>query len=154
MNFFIDYIVEQIPVLSFYYLDRIGNFGKENFELMDKFKKWIQECDLKDNNLEIITMSYVKKENNLPSCHFEVGVINTKLNKDFSSRVKHKFISGGKFLTFTLTHNTESIVASWQNFEKETSRIGFQIDKKRIPLERYNKRLVDIGQCEFLVPIL
>lgn len=50
MEFFISITQERMPSSRVLYMRRTGEYGSENYRLMDTFKKWVKEHNLYDED--------------------------------------------------------------------------------------------------------
>ena len=53
MKFYISTRQERIPSYEVIYMRRTGEYGAENYKLMDTFKKWLKENNLYDEDTAI-----------------------------------------------------------------------------------------------------
>ena len=147
-----DYRIEQFPIQPTVYMRRVGAYGSENHELMEKLKAWSQQRELLLNST-IYGIAYDDETVPPEKCRYDVCLV---VNPDcrIDENVQCGEIPAGKYAVFTIPHTTEAVQEFWNSVFHVLQGKGLQHDIAKPILERYRYRLVENGQCEFCVPIL
>ena len=157
MNLFINAQRRRFDAQPVIFMRRTGPYGSENYALMQKFKAWLAENNLLDDETVILACALDDPTVTPPErCRYDVcAVINGEIppcaakNSDISTQT----ISGGEYLVFTLPHTAEAATAAWQESFSQLATLGLNFDGSRPVLERYLKKQVDSGFFEFCLPI-
>lgn len=137
---------------------RIGEYGQENYKLMEDFKSWASENNLLDDNSIIygIVRDDVKKIEP-QNCRYDIGMAielgTTCKDKINDLEVKKAiFALDGQYLIFKIEHTAEAVSEFWSNVFAILEKENFRIDIEKPILERYSMHLVRDGFCEMCVP--
>lgn len=134
------------------YMRRIGAYGKENYELMDKFKNWARENQLLNEASIIYGIARNNPQTTKPEeCLYDVGIVvsaGLKVNE-----LDVEWIEGGRYLTFKIEHTAVAVQEFWNCVFRVVQEKNQIFDESRLILERYAVKLINEGYCEFCVPI-
>lgn len=155
MSFYVNVqkeIMEPSAVLS---MRRVGAYGPENRQLMDRMKGWISSHGLWDQQTTLLGIPWdnpalVKAE----ACRYDVCMIWDKETIPRTDEVVPGRFSGGRYEVFRLEHTAEAVQAAWSGYSSALHALGWVLDETRPVMERYQKKLVDQHLCELCVPIL
>jgi len=155
LEFYISFAEEKIPPSMVIYMRRVGAYGVENHALMDKFKKWLHDNNLYDEDSVIYAIPMDNPEK-VESCMCRYDVcIKKPQNKEFSSeKVNFRELESGRYLVFLIPHTTEAVQTAWARCFSELEKLRYLLDESRPIMERYSKKLVDEHYCELCMPIL
>ena len=155
LKFYISTMQERIPSSKVIYMRRTGEYGVENYKLMDTFKKWMKENNLYDEDTVIYAIPMDNPEIVKPcQCRYDV-CINQPQNHTFElNQVQRRELEGGNYLTFLIPHTTNAVKTAWKMCFSELEKLGYLLDNSRPVMERYRKTLVGRHYCELCKPIL
>lgn len=144
-------IIEKIQNQPFYYLRRVGTFGVENYQLMVKLKKIVENQNIMDSQTIIYGIPQVKET--IDKAIYDVGFITNKQVE--SEELQQGELFAGDYAIIETSHTEKAVKELWQKlitaaFYKEQ---GIHYDESRFIMERYRKELVEKGRCEFCVPV-
>lgn len=136
------------------YTRRVGAYGAENKEQMEKLKKWAQENDLLNDEAVILGIAqddprYVKPED----CRYDVCIIVPQDYMTHSNEVKIGEIAEGKYAVFEIEHTAEAIAKAWLEIFQEISKLGYKLDEAKLIIERYQMKMIKQHLCEICIPI-
>ncbi|MDY5478470.1 MAG: GyrI-like domain-containing protein [Enterocloster clostridioformis] len=155
MRFYISTTQERIPSSMVIYMRRTGEYGIENYKLMDTFKKWVKENNLYDEDTVIYAIPMDDPEKVKPcQCRYDVCINQPKNQKFALNQIKCRELESGKYLTFLIPHTADAVQTAWKMCFSELEKLGYLLDKSRPIMERYKKNLVDKHYCELCMPIL
>lgn len=143
-------LIEKFENTFIAYMQRIGNYGIENKKLMQKFKAYIKQKDLFNDNTTILAIAMDN-----PAIHpvdklrYRVGIV-TNMNNKCSDLPIYK-IPDGFYAIFEVSHNEKDISEFWNNIDKLTENL--YIDNNRPIIERYSSKKISQHLCEFCIPI-
>ena len=75
-----------------------------------------------------------------------------ELNKN-DPWVSERKLFGGKYAVLEMPHTVEMLGAAWQKGFAYVMKQGLVLDSSKPVIERYVKNKVDMGLCEFCMPI-
>ncbi len=134
------------------YMRRIGAYGEENYELMDKFKNWAGKNQLLNEDAIIYGIARDNPQTTAPeNCRYDVGIV---VGADFKVKeLEIERIEGGRYLSFKIEHTAAAVQEFWNGVFRILQEKNQIFDENRLILERYAVKLVEKGYCEFCVPI-
>lgn len=154
-NFEFSVKIEVMPTEDIVYMRRTGAYGPENAALMERFKAWVSKNDLFDDESVILGVALDNPETTPPqSCRYDTCLLVKSGFECESEGVLKRELSGGKYAVLKLQHTAAAVATVWSDGIPKLLKEGYSLDAKRPIIERYQKRLVDQGFCEFCVPIL
>lgn len=142
--------IEKLENITIAYMRNIGEYGCNNEELMDRFKRFLNDNGL--FNKESVILGIALDDPNVTPAgkqRYDVGIIvdeNTLIGLDTRK------IDDGQYAVFEAAHTKEGITSFWQNIVQLTSDL--QADRKKPIIERYAKDKITDGLCEFCVPLI
>ena len=147
-----NFIIEQFPEQPVLYMRRIGAYGVENYELMAKMKKWADMRGLFKGSI-IYGIARDNPANTPPEqCRYDVCLV-ASVDFPADESVQRSEIPGGKYAVFTIPHTAEAVQEFWAYGIQKLQEAGLQLDMSKPILERYQYSVVEVGKCEFCVPI-
>lgn len=155
MEFFISITQERIPSSRVLYMRRTGEYGSENYRLMDTFKKWVKEHNLYDEDSVIYAAAMDNPAITEPcQCRYDICISQPKNQIPACDPVKCRELEGGKYLIFLIPHTAEAVENAWKMWPSELEKTGYLWDNSRTVMERYRRNLVDNHYCELCIPVL
>lgn len=155
LKFYLCITQERISSSDVIYMRRTGEYGIENYRLMDTFKKWIKENNLYDEDTVIYAVPMDNPDTTEPAqCRYDVCINQPPGCSFASNQVQCRKLEGGKYATFLIPHTADAVQAAWNLCSSELEKSGYLLDKSRPVMERYRKILVDRHSCELCVPVL
>ena len=143
-------LIEKFENTFIAYMQRIGNYGIENKKLMQKFKAYIKQKDLFNDDTTILAIAMGNPAiNPVDKLRYRVGII-TNMNNKCSDLPIYK-IPDGFYAIFEVSHNEKDILEFWNNIGKLTKNL--YIDNNRPIIERYSSKKISQHLCEFFIPI-
>jgi DNA gyrase inhibitor GyrI len=144
--------IETFPNYRLAYIRRIGKYGIENKEIMEKIKSWAKEKQLLNDEAIIFSIMQDNPQTTpLEKCRYDACIV---ISKDFEidNNVKECEFIGRKFAVFKIIHTTEEIQKAYMEIFPKIIKEGFKIASEPI-LERYSVKMVENGFCEICVPV-
>lgn len=142
--------IERFENIYIAYMQRIGNYGIENKELMKTFKMYIRQKNLFDENTTILAIALDDPSMNpVDKLRYRVGIV-INMNDKYTDLPIYK-VPDGFYAVFEISHNEKDVSAFWNNINKLTENI--LIDNKRPIIERYSSKKISQHLCEFCIPI-
>jgi DNA gyrase inhibitor GyrI len=134
------------------YIRRIGKYGIENKETMEKIKEWAKKRQLYNKDAIIYSIMHDNPEITSPEkCRYGACII-IKKDFDIDDSVEECDFIGGKFIVFKIIHTTEEIQKAYMEIFPKIIIEGYKIANRPI-IERYSFKMVKDGFCEICVPI-
>ncbi len=146
--------IEMMPAYRIAYIRRIGPYGINNVETMEKLKGWAKSNHLFNDESIIFGIAQDNPEMTKPeNCRYDtcIGIPDSCMLKD--SLVNEGSIAGGKYAVFKIKHTAEAVQEAWIAIFPELSRKGYQLDGTRPIIERYSVGMVNNHFCEICVPL-
>jgi DNA gyrase inhibitor len=144
--------VETLPNYRIAYMQRVGQYGPANIEVMENLKRWAKERSL----LESSTLFAIPRDNpdttHPEKCRFDACIVISK-NYPLDDSVYEGELSGGKYLIYEVKHTAEDIQKAYTDIFKSLQNNGYQPDNKPI-MERYTLDMVNNHYCEICVPVI
>lgn len=144
--------IEDMHEQDIIYARRIGPYGIENHKLMETFKSWVRERGLLTDEAIILGIALDDPSMTNPEkCRYDVCLIGNLTKND--PWVSERKLFGGKYAVLEMPHTVEMLGAAWQKGFAYVMKQGLVLDSSRPVIERYVKNKVDMGLCEFCMPI-
>lgn len=155
MSFYLNVQKEIMEPADILFMRRIGAYGPENNQLMDRMKGWISSHDLWNQQTTLLGIpwdnpSLVKAK----ECRYDVCMIWNKETFPQTEGVARGRFKGGVYAVFLLEHTAEAVQTAWSEYPLVLTEQGYVVDEAKPVIERYQKELVDQHLCELCVPIL
>jgi DNA gyrase inhibitor GyrI len=144
--------VETLPNYRIAYVRRVGLYGPENIEVMEKLKKWAKEKELLNSTTTLLAIQQDNPETTLPeNCRFDACIV---ISEDYQmdDSMSESELSGGKYLIYEVKHTAEDIQNAYTAIFPSLQSNGYQIDNKPI-FERYIGDMNNNHYCEICVPV-
>lgn len=145
-----DLNIEKLPIQPIVYMRRIGAYGPENHKLMEALKEWATRHGLLNDSV-IYGIAYDNEHTPPEKCRYDVCLVAADCPADES--VQCGEIPAGQYAVFTIPHTAEAIQKFYGTLIQALQEKGLQFENSKPILERYKKKLVDDGYCEFCVPV-
>jgi AraC family transcriptional regulator len=149
--------IEELPGYRIAYMRRIGAYGPDNVQLMQKLKKWAITRDLLGGSSMILGIAHDDPDvTPAERCRYDACIVIPKeyeLEKDINESV----FPGGRYAVFKVDHTAEAISGAWDDiFSVWLPDSGYQMDSRPL-FERYIGAAVDIKiepvSCEICIPV-
>lgn len=149
-----DFKIEIMPEYNIVYIRRIGAYGQENIEVMERLKAFSKNKGLLND--ESIILGIAQDNPELlqgDSCRYDACLVisnDININNEYVHSGK---LSGGKYAIFTINHTEEDIKRAWNEMFSILASKGYSIDNSKTIIERYVGKIVKNHKCEICVPI-
>lgn len=136
------------------YMRRVGAYGAENGCLMQKLKAWALEHRKLGQDAVILGIALDDPAVQEPSrCRYDVCLVVPEHDRTEGKDVQTRSVDGGKYFVFQIEHTPEAVANAWNKCIPVLITQGYQLDRTRPILERYEKRKVDQHICELCFPV-
>jgi DNA gyrase inhibitor GyrI len=145
--------IENISNCRLAFMRRVGKYGSENKETMEKLKEWARAKQLFNRSATIYGIAQDNPEITKPeNCRFDACII---IPQDFiiDSNVEECEFIGGKYAVFKVLHTSEEVQKAYMEIFPKILKDDIQIADKPI-VERYSIEMVENNFCEICVPII
>ncbi|GGA75189.1 hypothetical protein GCM10008025_18570 [Ornithinibacillus halotolerans] len=106
--------VETLPNYRIAYMRRVGPYGPDNFEVMERLKRWAKEKDLLESAI-LFAIPQDNPETTLPeNCRFDASIVISE-NFQVDDAILEGEITGGEYLIFDVKHTAEDIRQAYSN---------------------------------------
>lgn len=146
--------IEYMPPYKIAYIRKIGPYGSENVETMQKLKNWVKENGLLDEESIILGIPQDNPNTTKPQyCRYDTCFVLSDDKALNGNEVKVGKIIGGKHCVFEIEHTAEAMHKAWNEIFPELKHLGYQLDETRPIIERYLAAMVNKHLCEICIPI-
>lgn len=146
--------IEYIPPYKIAYIRRIGPYGSQNVETMQKLKNWAKENGLFNEESIILGIPQDDPNTTKPqNCRYDTCLVIPDDRFFNGNEVEVDKIMGGKHCVFEIEHTAEAMRKAWNEIFPEMIHLGYELDKTRPIIERYLTAMVNKHQCEICIPI-
>ena len=146
--------IENIPSHRIAYLRRIGPYGTENRQIMEKLKKWAKSRKLLTRDSVILGIAQDNPETTAPGkCRYDTCIV---IPEDFmptGENIRSGSLPGGKYAVFRIEHTEEAVRNGWNSIFPELAAQNYSWDAAKPIMERYIPELVENHYCEICVPV-
>mgnify|MGYP001088864516 FL=1 len=138
--------IETFQGITIAYMRRIGAYGPENRQLMEKLKAFLAQHDLSKSTilgipLDDPTITPAEK------LRYDVGLI---VPANATIPLPTRNIDDGTYAVFEVQHTQQGVSSFWQNI----GQLTLSIDNTKPIMERYSSQKIAEHLCEFCVPII
>lgn len=144
--------VETLPDYRIAYMRRVGQYGPNNIEVMEKLKEWAK----KKNLLESAILFAIPQDNpeiTLPDkCRFDACIVISQ-DVQLDDLVCEGKLSGGKYVIYEIKHTAEDIQKAYFTIFRSLQSNGYQIDHNKPIMEKYISDMTNNPYCEICVPV-
>lgn len=145
--------VENIPASPLIFMRRTGEYGEQNFKLMQDMKEWIQAHNLWNESDTIYGIAQDNAATTAPEqCRYDVCLVTEQVFED--DTIQRGTLPAGTYLVCEIPHTSDAVQHFWGSVGEVLAEEGKAIDESRPILERYQFAFVEKGYCEFCIPIL
>jgi len=144
--------IETIRNCRLAYIRKIGKYGIENKNTMEKLKEWAKKRNLFNKDAVIFSIAQDNPETTLSeNCRYDACII---ISNDFviDENVNECEFIGGKYAVFKIIHTSEEIKKAYTEIFQNVLKEGLEIANKPI-IEKYTISMVENNFCEICVPI-
>jgi DNA gyrase inhibitor GyrI len=149
-------VIAFIPATEVFYMRRVGQYGAENYALMERMKLWAAERGLLTEDAVIYAIALDNPQSVEPEkCRYDVCLQTTEADSIMADdQVSRRTLSGGKYAIFKIEHTAKAVADFWTSFPTDMAKSEYKMDFSRPIMERYSVAMVKHGCCEMCVPIL
>ena len=138
--------IETFQGITIAYMRRIGAYGPENRQLMEKLKAFLAQHDLLKSTilgipLDDPTITPAEK------LRYDVGLI---VPANATIPLPTRSIDDGTYAVFEVQHTQQGVSSFWQHIGQFT----LSIDNTKPIIERYSSQKIAEHLCEFCIPII
>ena len=146
--------LENMPALKIAYMRRIGPYGSDNKDTMERMKAWARVHGLLDENAVVLGIAQDNPQTTRPGeCRYDTCLILNSDIKTKSEDIKFGSVPGGSYCVFEIEHTAEALQKAWQEIFPELAKLKYEPDYSRPILERYSVKMVNAHKCEICVPV-
>lgn len=146
--------IENISFNRIAYIRKIGSYGQNNIQIMEKLKKWAKYNGLLNEQSIILGIAHDNPNLVEPkNCRYDTCLV---ISNDYcisDDYISEGSILGGKYVVFKISHTAVEVQKAWLAIFPELFKQGYQLDERRPIIERYKAEMVKIHYCEICVPI-
>ena len=138
--------IETFQGITIAYMRRIGAYGPENRQLMEKLKAFLAQHDLLKSTilgipLDDPTITPAEK------LRYDVGLI---VPARAAIPLPTRSIDDGTYAVFEVQHTQQGVSSFWHNI----GLLTLSIDNTKPIIERYSSPKIAEHLCEFCIPII
>ena len=138
--------IETFQGITIAYMRRIGAYGPENRQLMEKLKAFLAQHDLLKSTilgipLDDPTITPAEK------LRYDVGLI---VPANATIPLPTRNIDDGTYAVFEVQHTQQGVSSFWQNI----GQLTLSMDNTKPIIERYSSQKIVEHLCEFCIPII
>ncbi len=146
--------IENIPAYEIAYIRRVGSYGVDNVQTMEKLKEWAKVNNLLKEQSIILGIAYDNaKTTNPENCRYDACIVVSDDNCFNNDYINYGNVAGGDYAVFEISHTAEGVKKAWSDIFSELINRGYTFDESRPILERYVFEMVNNQYCEICVPI-
>ena len=138
--------IETFQGVTIAYMRRIGAYGPENRQLMEKLKAFLAQHDLLKSTILGIPLDdpTITPAEQL---RYDVGLI---VPARAAIPLPIRSIDDGTYAVFEVQHTQQGVSSFWQNI----GQLTLSIDNTKPIIERYSSQKIVEHLCEFCIPII
>ena len=138
--------IETFQGITIAYMRRIGAYGPENRQLMEKLKAFLAQHDLSKSTILGIPLDdpTITPAEQL---RYDVGLI---VPAHAAIPLPTRSIDDGTYAVFEVQHTQQGVSSFWQNI----GQLTLSIDNTKPIIERYSSQKIVEHLCEFCIPII
>ena len=138
--------IETFQGITIAYMRRIGAYGPENRQLMEKLKAFLAQHDLLKSTILGIPLDdpTITPAEQL---RYDVGLI---VPVHAVIPLPTRSIDDGTYAVFEVQHTQQGVSSFWQNI----GQLTLSIDNTKPIIERYSSQKIAEHLCEFCIPII
>ena len=138
--------IETFQSITIAYMRRIGAYGPENRQLMEKLKAFLAQHDLLKSTILGIPLDdpTITPAEQL---RYDVGLI---VPVHAVIPLPTRSIDDGTYAVFEVQHTQQGVSSFWQNI----GQLTLSIDNTKPIIERYSSQKIVEHLCEFCIPII
>lgn len=151
-----NFIIEEIPSSKIAYIRRVGAYGVDNVQIMEKLKSWAKSKCLLDENAVILGIPQDNPtEVASNECRYDACIIvpyEYKINS--GGCINEGYTPHGKYAVFQVEHTSEALQKAWTNIFPALQKENISFDISKPIIERYKVKMVKNHFCEICVAII
>lgn len=140
--------IETFQGITIAYMRRIGAYGPENRQLMEKLKAFLAQRGLFHEKSTILGIP-LDNPAVIPAeqLKYDVGLI---VPAHTAIPLPTRSIDDGTYAVFEVPHTQQGVSSFWQNI----GQLTLSIDDTKPIIERYSSQKIADQLCEFCIPII
>ena len=147
--------IENIPSHRIAFVRKIGPYGADNYQTMERLKLFAKTNNLFNENSVIFGIAQDNPELTSPeNCRYDACLAVSDDFVAYDEGINIGEIQSGKYAIFTVIHTAEEVQKAWGEIFPELISHGYQIDFSKPAIERYAAKMVQEHKCEICVPVL
>ena len=149
MNMHLETILETTAVC----LHRMGPYGGDNRDLMERLKAWAARNGLMETSV-ILGIAWDDPSQTPPEhCRYDVCLVPAGDVPEPDPGMFRGLLPGGRYACFQGPHTPEGVRDLWNGSFTGLAELGFRPDQARPVMERYRPELLTRGLCELCIPV-
>ena len=117
--------IEMIPEAELVYIRRVGPYGMENIQTMEKLKAWASTKGLLNDESIILGIPWdnpavIKPED----CRYDAGLIVSAVQQMRDDGVHFGRISSGEYAVFEIDHTAQALALAWSQLFLELGNVA------------------------------
>lgn len=146
--------VESIPSCRVALIRRIGPYGADNKQIMERLKEWAVENHYMNDQTVILGIARDNPAATRPeNCRYDVCVVLPDGGVAAGGEVREETLPGGTYAVFQIPHTPEAVQQAFSEVLPALQGRGLRPDAERPVIERYQAQMVSRHLCEICVPI-
>jgi len=144
--------IEIFPKYRLAYIRKLGKYGSENKDTMEKLKSWAKARQLFNENAIIFGIAHDNEATTPPeSCRYDACIV---IPDDFTvdNTVEEREFEGGKYAAFRIIHTEEEVQKAYKEIFDLITSGELKMANKPV-IENYSMALIENNLCEICVPI-
>lgn len=145
--------IEVMREMTVIRIRRIGPYGEDNRDLMERLKGWAQANAIQETGV-ILGAAWDDPARTPPEqCRYDVCLTVTGHSAEPEDGMFPERIPGGRYACFQGRHTPAGVRSLWQDSFAALAEHGIVPAPGRPVLERYRPELLEQGLCELCIPI-
>ena len=145
--------VETMPQTTVIYLRRIGSYGGDNRDLMERMKTWAAKNDLLETGAILGIAWDDPAQTPQERCRYDVCLVPEGHFPEPKAGMSLGLLPGRRYACFQGPHTAKGVQFLWQEGFIALPELGFCPDPARPVMERYRPELLAQGLCELCIPV-
>ena len=145
--------IEKLPGYKIRYFRKVGAYGIDNMQIMEKIKDYAKSCKLFCDQSLFFGVIHDNPVLTAPeNCRYDACIV-VNDEKLMDNTINSGFIDEGNYAVFLIGHTAESIQKAWMEIFPDMNKRGYKYDETRPILERYSVEMIKKHLCEICIPV-